>query len=176
MINKVYTEFVLLKAQQGDTEALHELLSLIKSKLSLFAGKLVSDQSLAQDALQNALIAIAGGLKSLRSPRAFHTWIYRITSHKCHDQLRLRAIIADSDVVDALPGTDDTAETSETELDVRAAIAQLPHTDQALVYLFYYEGFTVVEIGEILKQSQGTVKSRLFHIRKKMQQLFGEQP
>ncbi|WP_395377421.1 RNA polymerase sigma factor [Marinicella sp. W31] len=174
MVKKVYTEFVLLKAQQGDTEALQELLNLINDKLSLFAGKLLSDESLAQDALQNALIAIAAGLKTLRSPRAFHTWIYRITSYKCHDQLRQLPINTDSDGLDALPSTDDT-EPSDTELDVRAAIQQLAHSDQALVYLFYYEGFTVAEIADILKQSQGTLKSRLFHIRKKMQHLFGEQ-
>ena len=174
MIKKVYTEFVLLKAQNGDTEALEELMQLIRDKLLLFAGKMLVDKSLAQDAVQNALVAISHGLKSLRNARAFHTWIYRITSHKCHDQLRQLPQAESDDGLDAVPSAQDSVEDRDTTLDVQQAIRSLPRPDQALIYLFYYEGFTTHEIADILQQSEGTVKSRLFHVRKKMQHLFGE--
>jgi len=174
MIKKVYTEFVLLQAQQGDTAALEELMHLIRDKLLLFAGKLLADESLAQDAVQNALMAISRGLNSLREARAFHTWIYRITRHKCHDQLRQRPAAESDDSLDSLASAQGSVEDWDKTLDVQQAISSLPQPDQALIYLFYYEGFTTHEVADILQQSEGTVKSRLFHIRKKMQHLFGE--
>ena len=82
-------------------------------------------------------------------------WLLRVTANLCRDQLRgfwrKRAVALEGDY----PIRD-----LET-FGVAEAIVALPEKYKAVLHLHYYEGYSVAEIGEILKLSQSAVKMRL---------------
>lgn len=170
MINKVYIEYLLLK---DDKASFHQVLTLIQPKLLNFAHSLLNDKVLAQDALQEALIAIVKGLGKLKDHRKFHAWIYQVTRNKCYDLIRKNQKYKNDNSIDASYDSIAAVE-NEQELDMMHMINQLPHKQKNIIHLFYYDGFSILEIAEILQKPAGTIKSLLFDARSTLKQLFGE--
>lgn len=170
MINKIYIEYLLLKE---DKVSFHQVLTIIQPKLLAFATSLLKDESLAQDAVQDALMAIVRGLKNLKDYKKFHAWIYQITRNKCFDLMRKNQKYKNDSSIDA---TDELIASSKTEdqLNMISIIKQLPYKQKNIIQLFYYDGFSILEIAEILQKPAGTVKFLLFDARNQLKQLFGE--
>ncbi|MCF6299855.1 MAG: RNA polymerase sigma factor [Proteobacteria bacterium] len=170
MINKIYIEYLLLKE---DKASFHQVLRLIQPSLLTFATSLLKDESLAQDAVQDALMAIVKGVRKLKDHKKFHAWIYQITRNKCFDMIRKNQKYSNDSSIDS---TDELIAATKTEdqLDMISLIKQLPHKQKSIIQLFYYDGFNIREIAEILQKPAGTVKSLLFDARNQLKQLFGE--
>ncbi len=170
MINKIYIEYLLLKE---DKASLHQVLTLIQPSLLTFATSILKDRSLAQDAVQDALMAIVKGLGKLKDHKKFHAWIYQITRNKCLDIIRKNQKYRNDSSIEA---TDELVASvkSEDQRDMMRAIKQLPHKQRNIIQLFYYDGFSILEIAEILQKPAGTIKSLLFDARNQLKQLFGE--
>jgi len=175
MIEKVYIEYLVLNSID-DKKSVLELLSIIQPKILKFAKSMIADLGHAQDATQESLISIAKGLSKLKDPRRFHAWIYQITLNKCNDIFRkskdkLNINILDIGEVEEL-STKPTP--NDLEIDMLSLIKKLPAIEQAVIHLFYYEGFKVTEIAEILNKPAGTIKSLLFNARAKIKDNYGE--
>ena len=68
-----------------------------------------------------------------------------------------------------LPLNEDIAQSyGEESYEVLDAVQTLPTPDRYAVYLYYYEGYGVREIGKLLKEPEGTISSRLSRARKKL--------
>ena len=61
-----------------------------------------------------------------------------------------------------------TPEQRASQKEVLDAVQTLPTPDRYAVYLYYYEGYGVKEIGKLLKEPDGTISSRLSRARKKL--------
>ncbi len=162
---KVYIEYLLLQAQQGDQHAGEDLLILLQVKIKAFVLKFLGGSSAVDDCVQESLLKVHHKLKHLRAVKAVHTWIYRIAYSTCMDQLRSQPKAPE-------PVEEPNADLSayEQQLDVNIAIATLNEEQQVIIYLFYYEGFTVAEMAEILAKPAGTVKYLLFTARDQIKQ------
>jgi RNA polymerase sigma-70 factor (ECF subfamily) len=171
MINKVYIEYLLLK---DDEESLQQVISIIQPKLLSFAQNILKDKSNAQDALQDSLIAIVKGVRRLRNHRKFHAWIYQVTRNKCFDIIRKNQKYKNEYDLDSIsePIANDTNE--DNQIDMMSMINQLPHKQKNVIHLFYYDGFSILEISNILNKPAGTIKSQLFDAREKLKHLIGE--
>lgn len=171
MINKVYIEYLLLK---DDKQSFQQVLILIQPKLLAFACSILKDQSSAQDALQEALIAIVKDVKKLKDNRKFHAWIYQITRNKCFDMMRKNQKHNNDSDIDSItePMSEDVGR--DSEIDMMSMINQLPHKQRNVIHLFYYDGFNIIEISHILNKPAGTIKSLLFDARQSLKQLLGE--
>jgi len=171
MINKVYIEYLLLK---DDEESLQQVISIIQPKLLSFAQNILKDKSNAQDALQDSLIAIVKGVRRLKNHRKFHAWIYQVTRNKCFDIIRKNQKYKNECDLDSIsePIAKDTKE--DNQIDMMSMINQLPHKQKNVIHLFYYDGFSILEISKILVKPAGTIKSQLFDAREKLKHLIGE--
>jgi len=171
MINKVYIEYLLIK---GDKKAFAEILSIIQPKLLSFATNILKDKSIAQDAVQDSLINIIRGVAKLKDHKKFHAWIYQVTRNKCLDIIRKNSKYKKDCDIDAIvePQSKDT--NHDEQSDMMRMINQLPPKQKNIIQLFYYDGFTVREIAEILTTPAGTIKALLFEARGNLKQLFGE--
>ena len=171
MINKVYIEYLLLK---DDQQSFEQVLILIQPKLLAFARSILKDQSSAQDALQDSLIAIVKGVKKLKDHRKFHAWIYQVTRNKCLDMIRKNHKHNNHSDIESIqePSVDDGPR--DSEIDMMSMINQLPHKQKNVIHLFYYDGFNVIEIAQILNKPAGTVKSLLYDARQTLKQLLGD--
>lgn len=152
-------------AQSGDRRALDRLLRDFQAPLYRHACTIVGDPDLALDALQASLLIVARRLKSLRDPRWFRAWAYRITTRESVRVARRRG--RDRQLFD--DGIDiETLDQVAPEGDAGAPpplwterLGELPAGAQIVLRLHFLEEMRLAEIGEALEVPLGTIKSRL---------------
>src|SRR6476659_609013 len=79
---------LLIRAQQGDEEAFASLAVACADRLHAIAHRILRDVALAEDATQQALLAIWQNLPMLRDPARFEAWSYRLLVNACYDEGR----------------------------------------------------------------------------------------
>ena len=139
------------------------------------AYKLLNDPGLAEDITQEAFITAYQKLHQLRDPGAFPGWLCQITRTQCHRWQRQRRVTmteidsADTALVGA-PGPEVNIEQRDLAGRVLAAIDALPEHEQIVIRLFYLQGYSIKEIGEMLCLPLTTIKKRLQYARGRMKQ------
>ena len=116
----------------------------------------------AADASQEAILAAYQHLPSLRRKESFRPWLMRILTNKCYGILKARKPTFPLEELSDLPAPPP----GEQQLQLWQAVNTLDHPLRAVVVLYYYDGFSVKEIGAILGISQDNVKTRLSRARK----------
>lgn len=163
----------LLRAHvAGDRYAFAELVRRHRDRLWAVALRTLGDREEAADALQDALISAFRSADRFRGDAAVTTWLHRIVVNACLDRVRRRQSrptvpLADTDPHPIAPVDSDTA------LDVRAALAKLPHEQRAALVLVDIEGYPVGDAAAILQVPEGTVKSRCARGRARLAALLG---
>lgn len=152
-------------AQSGDRRALDRLLRDFQAPLYRHACTIVGDSDLALDALQASLLLVARRLKSLRDPRWFRAWAYRITTREsirvARRRGRDRRLFDDGIDVEALDHAAPDEEASGPPALWTERLAELPAGAQIVLRLHFLEEMRLAEIAEALEVPLGTVKSRL---------------
>ena len=93
-------------------------------------------------------------------------WLIRVAVNLCMTDLRTESRHGE------LPLDENIAqEFGENTYEVVDAVQALPTQDRYAVYLYYYEGYGIKDIGHLLKEPEGTVSSRLSRARKKLKAL-----
>ena len=176
-------------AQRGDRAALEQLLRRHHDRLHLLCRRLCRDRGDAEDATQNALIAIVRGLDRYDARAEFSTWAYRVTSNACMDELRRRSrrpvpsgAGSEDDEIEPVrapgpttgrlsPDPADLVVHAEERSRLQEALDQLDGSFRAPVVLRDVAGMDYAEIAEILGLAPGTVRSRIFRGRAKLAQI-----
>ena len=173
----VFDELLILRFQGGDSAALETLASRWNARLFRHACRLTRDRELASDALQDAWLAIARGLRRLQDPMRFPGWAHRIVGNKCTDAIRklqrrrqLEDDVAKEPRVESVQLAAEASDTDPRLTALRAAMADLPEDRRTLLSLFYLEQMGVEQIALAMDLPVGTVKSRLFYSRRKLRQ------
>jgi RNA polymerase sigma-70 factor (ECF subfamily) len=164
--------YLVASARLGDRRSFALLAQRWNGKLIAHAWRLLRDQDLAKDAVQDGWAEIVRSLPQLREDRAFPAWAYRIVSRVCARQIGRsqseRRLAAE---IEAVP----EVAPEEADLDIgtlQRAIRLLPPEQQAAIALFYLEEMSVAEVAVALNVPAGTVKTRLMHARRKMRSAF----
>lgn len=168
-------------ARQGDRDALEVLLRRHHDRILVLCRRMCRDRGDADDAAQEALVAIVRGLPRFDGTASFSTWSYRVATNACLDQLRRRGrrpVPADtSDHHEATgpavqrpaaPDPADAAVTAEQRGTLQDALDQLPEEFRLPVVLRDVADLDYVEIGERLGLAPGTVRSRIARGRAKL--------
>ena len=160
-------EALLALIARGDDNALAELYDRFGGVAYRLAYRILRDEVLAQDAVQEAFLA------AWRTAVAFDpelgkasTWLLTLVHRRAVDLVR-REDRRRGDPLEGVPlaGTesiDETAAVREQRRAVQAALAQLPAEQREALELAYYGGLTQSELSERLGVPLGTVKSRMF--------------
>jgi len=153
------------QARKGDREAFAVLVHQVSGPLFAVAQRILRDQALAEDALQNALVLAWRRLPHLRETDRFEAWIHRILVHACYDESRrsrqwtasVRVLPAGG--LTAPDGSDRVVDRDELE----RAFRRLPVEQRAVFVLHHYVGLPLVEVAEMLEIPAGTARSRLHY-------------
>ena len=160
-------EALLALIARGDDNALAELYDRFGGVAYRLAYRILRDEVLAQDAVQEAFLA------AWRTAVAFDpelgkasTWLLTLVHRRAVDLVR-REDRRRGDALDGVPvaateSTDETAAVREQRRTVQAALARLPAEQREALELAYYGGLTQTELAERLGVPLGTVKSRMF--------------
>lgn len=165
---QVLDEYLVMLARAGSATAFARLAARWTPRLRRHAGRLLASPDGADDAVQEAWLGIARGLKRLDDPARFPAWALAITSRRCIDVLRRRQRdrrLADGLGAEARNDAAPAAPPADQRLDLAAAIARLPADQRLMVSLFYGEDQTVETIADAHGLAPGTVKSRLHAAR-----------
>lgn len=109
----------------------------------------------AEDVTQEVFLRLLCRAPAFTDGEHQKRWLFRVTANLCRDQLRgfWRKKVTALD--DALPAA------SPEEREALAAVMALPEPYRLPIHLYYYEGYSVAEIAEILRLGQSAVKMRL---------------
>ncbi|HEV3402389.1 MAG TPA: RNA polymerase sigma factor [Acidimicrobiales bacterium] len=155
----------------GDVPAIDVLLRRHYPRLRALCRRLTGDGHDADDACQEALVALVRGLPRFDGRSAFATWAYRVTTNTCLDELRRRRrrpplrprddeAGAPADGA-APPSAPDVGDRVAARLDVDAALARLAPEFRTAVVLRDLCQLSYDEIAEVLDVPVGTVRSRI---------------
>lgn len=142
-----------------------EVLKAEKSLYHIAKSILKNDEDCA-DAMQNAILSAYQKLHTLKHEEFFRTWITRILMNESYQMIRSRKVqVSCEDYMEECRAKDRTGY-SELYL----TILELPEHYRIPFVLHYVEGYSVKEIGSILKLSESAVKVRLHRARKLMKE------
>lgn len=172
-----YESELVIRAKNGDANALNLLLDHNKSYIYAIAFALLKNHEDAEDAVQKTMITVWQSIGSLESPEAFKSWLYRIAHTRSLNVLQSKKnnqVILDDDISD-MP----QLENMESEMMLPQAYAErddlrdrlyliidgLSAVQRETIVLYYFNDRSVAEIAEIMDCSDNTVKSRLYLAR-----------
>lgn len=153
------------RARQGDEEAFAVLVSEVGDRCIFIAHRILRDASLAEDAVQVALVQMWRELPALRDLDRFDAWLHRILVHACYAEARRgRRFAADVVLLETDAPADADAFLAVHDRDqLDRGFRRLPAEQRAVLVFHYALGLTVPAVAEHLGIPLGTVKSRLFY-------------
>lgn len=183
--NQAEEDLLVMAAQKGNQDAFRVLFLRYQQPLLRFAYKLSGDIELAKEACQDSWIKASKNLIKLKDPRAFKSWLYRLTRWRTTDLLRQaqakqsyqqtqQEIAAEDEQGEMLSQQHKESSGVNAEGSVLNMIASLPPVEKQMIHLFYLDEMTIAEISVVLQIPTGTVKSRLNRARTILKQKFGE--
>lgn len=172
--NKLSDERLMTAMLNGDSNAFNVLYKRYNDRmLYYFYRMLANDKELAQDFLQDLFFKIIDKPQLFDANRKFSTWIFSIAHNMCKNEYRNKSIrnIVEK-IEDADYFSDDETITNDSPYQVEDIFSCLEEFDEihrTAFLLKYREGLSIEEISAILELPSGTVKSRLFYTRKRIQ-------
>ncbi len=181
------------RIRKGDPRAFRLLMERYQKKVYAVALGMVRDREEAMDVSQEAFLRVHTYLDHFKADSSFYTWLYRITTNVCIDHLRRRGAargesvefdesvqvdLAEANIgtLGSQLGTNPQRAALRRELGEKLteALAQLPEKHRAILLLREMEGMSYEDLARTLEIPKGTVMSRLFHARAKLQKLLSE--
>jgi RNA polymerase sigma-70 factor (ECF subfamily) len=172
------------RAKQGDRDAFATLVRRHQDRAFNLAYQMVRNREEALDISQEAFARAYTSLPTFKGEASFTTWLHRIVVNLAIDGLRRRRVAGTASYDDtravpedqeAEPAAPDDPATALESKQVRALLArgmaQLPPAQRAVLVLREIEGMTYEEISRAVGCSLGTVMSRLFYARRRLQQV-----
>lgn len=178
--------------QNGDTRAFEVLVTRHRGKVYAMVQNMIKNDADAWDLSQEVFLKVWKALPKFEARAKFSTWLYRITHNVVYDWLRKRKIDSAGELDDGLFNEGDIAagsrttptldqrpdqalENSELGGRINQALATLSAEHRETILLREVQGFDYKEIAKVMECSLGTVMSRLYYARKKLQTLLSDE-
>lgn len=156
-------------------ETLEYLMKRLGKKVLKLAYYYVRDMYQAEDIAQEVFCKVYEKLDDFRGDSSYYTWIYKITVNKCRDYLtsssfKKLCFWGNMNKMSDLKRQSDTNRIFEQIEggDLFSKVMDLPAKYRLVIVLYYFEELTTVEIAEILKLKESTVRTRLCRAREKL--------
>ena len=152
-----------------DRIALRELYVLYHRRLSRFLMRLTQRQDLAEEVINDTLLVVWNSAERFRGDSRVSTWIVGIAYRRALKSVRRRRSFesVELEATDSLAGPDDV-QACETQEWIEEALQELPLEQRLCLELAYVLGHSCEEISVITSCPVNTVKTRLYHARRKL--------
>ena len=154
-------------------EKLIEFLLENQNKFYRYAFTYVHHREMAMDTVQNSFLKAMENIHTLRNPDAMKTWFYRILTHECLLLLKKAQkenLVEPSEIQEEIY----FEKAYEGSVELYEAVRQLSPETQTIIFLHYYEEYTLKEISKITGYNLNTVKTRLYAGLKKLKTIVKE--
>ena len=179
-------EELLRRCRENDRTAQRLLFRRYKTQVYDMIARTLGYSSDIDEVAQQTFIRLFRSLQYFKGLSSFDTWVYRITSKVCIDQMRLkyrkrklRLVNLEEGGIERVPAPDGLGpagniETTELQEQIRDALDRLDPDKRMAVVLFDIQGMSIGEVAEAMNIPSGTVKSRLFHARHELMKYLGK--
>ena len=153
------------KCQLGDREAFRHLVERYQKRAVAHAMVVLLNRDDAEDAVQEAFIDAYRAIGRFDTSRTFYQWFYVLLRNRCYKLTAKRRLTENLDDVQLLAAQRE----DETRFALEKALQSLTHEEREIVSLKYFSGLSYDELAAHLQIPRGTVMSRLFYARQKLQ-------
>ena len=177
---------LVLQAQQGDLGSYDTLVTRHRGRIFAMIRNMIHQEADAWDLSQEVFIKAWHALPRFEARARFSTWLYRIAHNVVYDWTRKRKIesvgelndeIFERERIDSASFTtpaggespDDLMAHGELRVKIEVALGKLSEEHREVVLLKDVQGLSYKEIAEVMATSIGTVMSRLYYARQKLQ-------
>ena len=163
--------------QDGDMTAFEQLFQRHQGRVYSVASRMMNDPEDALDMTQEIFLRAYQKIGKFKFTSAFSTWLYKLATNLCIDELRKRKRSANTTPLEeAISQSDgntpeDDAISKDRERRVWQAIDSLKEKERAVIVLRDIEGLSYKEVAEVLGCSLGRVKSRIHEARQKLKDI-----
>lgn len=136
----------------------------------------LGDRQRAEDVTQDVFVRLMTNEPDLEEGRE-KAWLLKVALNRCRDLWRgawVKRVVLGSPSFELIPAPDDTERRDDEEAMMKA-IHQLPASFRESILLYYYQGYGIGEIAEMLNLPEGTISSRLSRARKKLETILKEE-
>lgn len=160
---------LLARVAQSDRDALTELYRGYHGRLFKFVYRLTGSHTIAEEMVNDVMLVVWRKAESFRGESKVSTWIFGIAYRLAMRRLskRQKRLLRQ---VDTFPELADEGPPIEMEDWVRSGLDALPAAQQMAVVLVFYLGLSYEEVATVTECPVNTVKTRMFHARKKLRQ------
>lgn len=166
----------VLLAKNGDSASFCKLYELYYKDMYRFAYYTLGNQQDAEDVISETVLDAFKGIKNLKKPEKFKSWIFQILSIKCKRQIAV--YISNREHLKDEAATEDVIQNDHPyaeHLDVQKAFSKLNETEKMIVSLMVFAGYNSRETAKILNSHEGTVRSTKSRALTKMSQYLKEE-
>ena len=161
---------LLVRVGRGDRRAFSDIYRLYQPRLYGYLRRFLRDPATVEEVLDDVMLVVWKDARKFRGQSAMSTWVFGIAYRKAMTALRSEGRYqapldrhADANTVEHRPSQD---------VDwIHAALARLSADHRQVVELTYFSGFSYREIAEIAGCPINTVKTRMFHARRRLKVL-----
>jgi len=151
---------------KGSEDAFKQLYDRFADRVYRYAYTILRARHLAEEVAQETMIAVWKGASKYAGRSKASTWMFGIARNQAYSLIRKE--IRTKRVPDVPLVQPDPAPGIHRQEKVARAMEQLSDDHREVVFLTFYEGLSYGEIASILDIPTGTVKSRMFHAKKKL--------
>ena len=165
---------LMARITNADEKALAEDYRQMNRKIFAFALRHINDRDLAEGIVVETMFEVWKNASRFTGGSSVSTWVLGIARHKALDEVRRRARFVPYDETSGMEIADESATAfdglanRETRAELNCCIKQLPPEQQECIHLVFYQELSLAEIADIQGVPENTVKTRLFHARRKL--------
>jgi RNA polymerase sigma-70 factor (ECF subfamily) len=181
----VYDEELVVRLQRGDEWAFQLLVRRYRKKIFSIAFGITVDAEESKDIVQEVFLQVYQRIGNFRSDASLSTWLHRITVNRCLNwkrrwtrRFKWMHVTVDSaedetgNVPESdLPSPESRVTSAQTRQQIDNALKMLPDQARTVFVLREMEGLSYEAIADVVGIKLGTVRSRLFHARKRLREI-----
>jgi len=181
----VYDKELILRLQRGDEWAFQLMVRRFRTKIFSIAFGITLDTEESQDIMQEVFLQVYRTIGDFRGDASLATWLHRITVNRSLNwkrrwARRFKWLHVSTDSTDGLPAAEPESDlpspeirvaNAQTRQQIDKALKMLPEQARTIFVLRELEGLAYEEIADAIGIKLGTVRSRLFHARKRLKEI-----
>jgi RNA polymerase sigma factor (sigma-70 family) len=175
-MDEKYRNTIWARFKDGDNDALSLLYSEFAHELYSYGLKVVNDEHLVKDCIQEVFIQLINKRKSLDVTSKLHVYLFKSLRNKIIEELRSKK--RKQDIINLIDGDDllfernaeqkiiDSEKDKSIKSRIDSLLAQLPSRQKEIIYLKYTEGLDYDDIAELLQIDKASARTLLYRTLK----------
>lgn len=178
--NNKSDEQLMILVQRGDHRAFSAIYDRYSGKMKAYFYRMLwSDATMAEDYVHDLFAKVVERPELFNPDKLFASWLFQVASNMCKNAYRKREF--EVEYLNQLKKNGIQQPSIEREMDeafltnrLHKILEQLGEEKRDLFLLRYQQQLSIEELSQIYETSEGTIKSRLFYIRKTLMEILGE--